>query len=427
MTLLALGLNHRTSPIELREQMTVDREKLEDSLDSLSKFVKQGVILSTCNRLEIYAYDDVNKTAKSRLVDFIQDYSGIPQSRLTPHLYDLDEESCVKHLFRVTSGLDSMIIGERQILGQVRTAFSTATQGGYVRGPLSKLFHQALRVSRYIHRHTNLGKQSRSVSRSAVHLAQRVVGDLTQKRVLVVGAGDTGRLVARALCDAGAREIVVVNRTEWRADDLAKELGGISAPFDRLESELLLADVVISSTGSPGFIIEESDVSKVASARHDRPLLFIDIAVPRDIDPKIQHLEGVSLYDIDSLQDLSETSSTSLQQDITWAEHIVEQETASFQEWRQSLDLVPLITSIRDKAELMRNEEIDRTIKKLESLDLPDQEILNEQLQLMTKSLVNKILHDPTIFLKESRDPSRQQIARDFFNLDGRNRRRGTK
>ena len=427
MTLLALGLNHRTAPVELREQMTVDRENLEHSLDSLSNFVKQGVILSTCNRLEIYAYDDSNKTTKSQLVDFIQDYSGIPQSRLGSHLYDLDEEACVKHLFRVTSGLDSMIIGERQILGQVRTAFSTATQGGHVRGPLSKLFHQALRVSRYIHRHTNLGKQSRSVSRSAVHLAHRVGWDLTQKRVLVGGAGDTGRLVARALCDAGAREIVVINRTEWRAEDLAKELGGISASFDRLDSELVLADVVISSTGSPGFIIEENTLSKAAAERHDRPLLLIDIAVPRDIDPEVRHLDGITLYDIDNLQDLSETSSTNLQQDIEWAESMVEQETASFQEWRQSLDLVPLITSIRDKAELMRNEEINRTIKKLESLDSPDTETLNEQLQLMTKSLVNKILHDPTIFLKESRDPSRQQIARDFFNLDGRNRRRGTK
>ena len=190
---------------------------------------------------------------------------------------------------------------------------------------------------------------------------------------------------------------------------------------------MVLADVVISSTGSPGFIIEENTLSKAAAERHDRPLLLIDIAVPRDIDPEVRHLDGITLYDIDNLQDLSETSSTNLQQDIEWAESMVEQETASFQEWRQSLDLVPLITSIRDKAELMRNEEINRTIKKLESLDSPDTETLNEQLQLMTKSLVNKILHDPTIFLKESRDPSRQQIARDFFNLDGRNRRRGTK
>ena len=425
MTLLAVGLNHRTAPLDLREQLTIDREKLDDSLDLLSHFVKQGVILSTCNRLEVYAYDDNDKQLKEPLIDFVRNYSGVDQHRLDSHLYELDENACIRHLFRVTSGLDSMVVGERQILGQVRTAFSTATQRGYVRGPLSKLFHQALRVSRYIHRHTNLGKQSRSVSRSAVHLARRVLGDLTKKRVLVIGTGDTGRLVAQALVDSGVHEIVVTNRTEWRANDLAKELGGISVKFDTLSTQLETADVIISSTGSPGFIINETMARDACQKRNGQPLLIIDIAVPRDIDPNIRNLKGVEVYDIDGLQDLAETSSKDLETAISWAETIIEQETVNFEEWKQGLDLVPLIASIRDKTEIMRQEEVDRAIKNLRSADLTDPNALNSQLHAMTNALIKKILHDPTIFLKESRDPSRQQFARDLFNLDGRNRRRG--
>lgn len=425
MTLLAVGLNHRTAPIDLREQLTIDREKLDDSLDLLSGFVKQGVILSTCNRLEIYAYDDDAKQLKAPLVDFVKKYSKVEHAVLDSHLYELDENACVRHLFRVTSGLDSMVVGERQILGQVRTAFSTATQKGYVRGPLSKLFHQALRVSRYIHRHTNLGKQSRSVSRSAVHLARRVLGDLTTKKVLVIGAGDTGRLVAQALVDSGVHQIVVTNRTEWRAEDLAKELGGISVKFDTLSDQLETADVIISSTGSPGFIVNEAMAKDASQKRNGRPLLLVDIAVPRDIDPNVGNLEGFEVYDIDSLQDLAETSSKDLASAISWAETIVEQETVNFEEWKKALDLVPLIASIRDKAEIMRQEEVERAIKNLRSVDVAVGDSLNSQLDAMTNALVKKILHDPTIFLKESRDPSRQQFARDLFNLDGRNRRRG--
>jgi glutamyl-tRNA reductase len=282
-------------------------------------------------------------------------------------------------------------------------------------------------VARYIHRDTNIGSNSRSVSRAGVQLARGLLGDLFQQRVLVIGAGDAGRLVAQALADAGVREIIVTNRTYWRAEDLARELGGVAVAFEELPKQLIDADVVISSTGSPGYVLDTAMVLESLEQRRQRPLLLIDIAVPRDIDPKIAELQGVQLYDIDALQMMSESDASSLENDIIWAEQIVDQETEKFQEWWESRNVVPLIASMRERAEEIRRVEMARTLSKIKYQWPDNLDQLTDYLDAMTAALVKKLLHHPTISLKETRDPSQQQLARQLFNLGGGSGRRGRK
>ncbi len=424
MTLLVLGLNHRTAPLDLREKLTVEREQLRDALQQLNQYAGQGVILSTCNRLEVYAHEEEDPGLGPRLGNFMGDLSGVGSGALQPHLYQREGIDCVRHLFRVTSGLDSMVVGERQILGQVRSAFSAASELGSVRGHLSGLFHQALRSARRVHRETNIGRHSRSVSQAGVELARGLLGDLSRQKALVIGAGDAGRLVALALADAGVRNVTVTNRTRWRAEELARELGGVAAPLDELTGLVSDATVVISSTGSPGYILTQGMLEEAMQDRRGQSLLLIDIAVPRDIDPRAAHLEGVQLYDIDALQMLGEASVETIRNDVARAEEIVERRTQDFLEWWESLDMAPLISSIRDQADAFRREEIARTLANLRK-DWPQEpEQLAAHLDAMTKALVKKMLHQPTIVLKENRDPQLQQLARELLELDGGSRQK---
>ena len=429
MSLLVLGLNHRTASLDVREKLTIEREQLSQALGLLGDYAPQGVILSTCNRMEVYTYADDRSAEGMGLPAYVGNFlsavSGIPGHELREHLYQHHEDECARHLFRVTSGLDSMVVGERQILGQVRTAFSVASDTGSARGPLSGLFHQALRTARQVHRETNIGNHSRSVSQAAVQLARGILGGLSDRRVLVVGAGDAGRLVAQALSDAGARRITVSNRTQWRAEELAKELGGVSAPFDDLALNLAEADVVISSTGSPGFVVNRDMVSTAMHGRNGQPLLLVDIAVPRDIDPSAAGLEGVEVYDIDSLQMLAETSRESIQDALQRSEEIVEERTRQFREWWDSLDVVPLIASIRTQAETIRRQEVAKTLSRTSDQWEGDPEELAAHLDAMTQALVKKLLHQPTRFLKENREAASQKLARQILDFDGGSRRRG--
>ena len=320
--------------------------------------------------------------------------------------------------------MDSMVVGERQVLGQLRSAFSTASLEGHARGPLSRLFHQALRTGRRVHRETDISRHSRSVSQAAVQLARGILGDLAQRRALVIGAGDAGRLVARSLSDAGIRRATVVNRTHWRAEQLAQELGGVAASFDDLAGELAEADVVISSSGSPGYLLEIDMVREAMRSRPLRPLLIVDIAVPRDVDPRVAELEGVQLYDIDSLQLVAETDAAALGQAIDSAQLIVDEETSRFTDWWERLDAVPLVARIRRNAEEIRRQELAKTWRKLvDNWPLDNSEAgrdqLAEQLDAMTSAIVKKLLHHPTVYLKELKEPAQQEFVHHIFNLDG--------
>ena len=456
MTLLVLGLNYRTAPLELRERLSIDPERLGPALDSLARQVAPGVILSTCNRLEIYTLVDAKSDASRiapgtasgnadeslrRLQDFIADYSGIPRSDLQPLCYHHQEGDCVKHLFRVSSGLDSMVVGEWEILGQVRAAFSAASEPGYVRGPLSRLFHQALRVGRRVHHDANIGSnRRRSISQVGVQLAYRTLGDLSQRQVLLIGAGDAGQLAGRALAAAGAGNLVVTNRTYGRAAELSLELGGVAAPFEQLYQTLVDSDAVISTTASPDYLLRRPEVQEVMERRGGRPLLLIDIAVPRDIEPEVGLLEGVSLCDIDSLRATSEDGNAGIEPEVAQAEELVAGETEKFLNWWDSIDTISAIATVREYAENIRRAEVNKTLAKLKSQwpsgpdsgpdsdnspggtpqnspnNVPDLDALAAQLDAMTSALVKKLLHHPTVYLREGKDPTRQQMVLELFN-----------
>ena len=400
MSLLVLGLDHRTAPVDLRERLSVEREQLPEALSRLAEYVPQSAILSTCNRTEVYVYDSDDIGLVGRVGDFMIGYSGVPGPELERHVYQLWETDCVAHLFRVAGGLESMIVGERQILGQVRAAFSAASQGGYTKSPLTRVFHSALRAGRRVHRETSIGQHSRSVSRAAVQLARGMFDRLDERRALVIGAGVAGRMVARALADAGVRQITVTNRTHWRAEELAQDLGGVARPFTDLPAALAESDLVISSTGSPGYVVDAAMLSEATARRDDRePILMIDIAVPRDIDPAVADFQQVQLFDIDALGQVAEVNLDAMSDEIRKAAHVVDSEVSRFVEWWNSSDTMELAVSLRRRAEAVRQQEIARTLKLL-GAD-PDGELAG-RLDAMTNALVKKLLHQPTAELRSA-------------------------
>lgn len=416
MSLLVLGLDHRTAPLDLRERLSVERDQLSDALRQLSEYVPQAAILSTCNRTELYVYDPDDIGLVGRVGDFMIGYSGVPGPELERHVYQLWETDCVSHLFRVAGGLESMIVGERQILGQVRAAFSAASEGGYTGSPLTRVFHSALRAGRRVHRETSIGQHSRSVSRAAVQLARGMFDNLDDRRALVIGAGDAGRMVARALADAGVRQITVANRTQWRAEELAKDLGGIAAPFGDLPRSLSESDLVISSTGSPGYVVDAAMMVEASRQRGQAaPILIIDIAVPRDVDPDVADLEHVQLFDIDALGHAAEINLDVMEGEIRRAAGVVESELDRFVEWWNSSDTMELAVSMRRRAEALRRQEVARTLKLLEAE--PDSDLAT-RLDAMTNALVKKLLHQPTAELRSSDGTSILPAALRMFGDD---------
>lgn len=450
--LLTFGLNHRTAPLDLRDKLAVDPAALPAALDALNRQVAPGVILSTCNRLEIYTMADApadpdhpvepaepSADLLRRIQTFVAQHFHLPADQLLPYCCHHQDADCVRHLFRVASGLDSMVVGEWEILGQVRAAFSAASELGYIRGPLSRLFHQALRVGRRVHHAAALDLHSsdrrrRSVSSLGVQLAHRLLGDLSQRQVLIIGAGDAGQLTGRALAAAGAANLVITNRTYDRAERLSGELGAAAAPFDQLYPTLAASDAAITATASPDYLLRREPVQEVMAQRGGRPLLLIDIAVPRDIDPAVGLLDGVQLCDLDALRADSAAANAALEPAAAYAEELVLAETQQFMRWWQSLDTISAISALRRRAETLRRAELDKTLRRWQRHGIPNagpaagpvnpddpwpgmQELAN-QLDAMTTALVKKLLHHPTAGLRDAQDPLRQQQILELFNLD---------
>ena len=413
MPILVVGVNHRTAPLQVRDRVAVSSGELEGALRALQHHVGNGVILSTCNRTEVYSLVAAVETGTDVVMGYISDYHGVARQEIAPYVYVYDQETAVRHLFRVASGLDSMILGEAQIQGQVRRALSAAGKHGLSNGTLTRLFDQAVRVGRRARKETAIGHNALSVSKAAVELARKALHHLTGKRVLVLGLGDAGKLAIRALVNAGAGDISVANRTYQRAVGSAAELGGLPTPFEELSYALAATDIIVTTTGSPDYILT-ADMIAGARANVPNPLFIIDIAVPRDVDPAAKGLPGVHLYDIDDLEAVSDTNRRERAREAGKVEAIIAEEVTRFMEWLASLEMVPTVAALQQRAEAIRTRELARLLKRLPGLSEEER----KPLEAFSQALVNKLLHGPITSLKGNGRSA--QALRELFDLDGK-------
>lgn len=409
------GVNHSTTPIEIRERLAVSNDRLFDALSLLREYVSQGLILSTCNRIEAYSVVESSDSSQPG-IDFFKDWANISDADLSPYIYCYQNEAAVRHLFRVASGLDSMIIGEFEILGQVKNSLEEANKARMVEHPLRTLLHQALRVGRQVRKETGISKNALSVSSVAVDLAAKAIGDLTRCKALVIGTGEAGRLVAKALKERGIANITTTSRSYEKASALAKSLGGSSVDIGSLGQELTGCDIAISCTGAPHLILDLKTLENAMSARENQPLVIIDIAVPRDVDPAVGRLSNVFLYDIDDFTHISERNRKQRETETQKAMEIIESEVKRFTSRWQTMEVKPLISSLVGKAEAIRRAQLKMTLKKLRRLSTEEQ----QSLEAMTEAIVQKILHDPIQRLKKDahgRDDYIRLVT-ELFQLD---------
>lgn len=412
MNISLTGLSHQTAPVALRERFAFTPDELPDILPRLGKKFDGAAVLSTCNRTELYI-TDAKPIAQRGVIQAIAEVRGEPVPEGSP-FYHHEGVDAARHLFRVAAGIESLVVGESEILGQVRAAFSAATAAKTSNPVLARLLHAAIRAGRRARSETEVGAHGLSVSATAVALVRQALGDLRRKTVLVVGAGDAARLTARALASAGTARILVTTRTFERAQDIAGELGAFAYPFGQLRDLLGEADIVISSTSAPGRVIEAADVESALSGRSGRSLALVDIAVPRDIDPAAALLPGVRLFDIDDLQARAEENRQARLQEVAAVEEIVEQEVARFAEWLRQNSATPTIAGLERRAERARAAEVKRTLARLPVLSPADR----RRIEAMSKAIVKQILHEPVTRLKDSAGQKHIEAARDLFGLD---------
>ena len=413
MHVLLTGLNHKTAPVEVRERVSFPKERLSDALPILANEAGEGVILSTCNRTEVYTVSDDPAGASEEVRRFLTKYHQVAPEWLAPHLYDRSDAEAVRHLFRVSSGLDSMLLGESEILGQVRSALAAASESHSLGAPASRLFHRAIRTGRRVREDTNIGRNSLSISYAAVDLAQRVLGNLRGLRVLLIGAGEAGRLVARALRTTGASPLMIANRTRERSDELARQLGGRSVSFSDVGASLADVDMVIVATEASDRVITREEIASAGGTRNGRPLFLFDLAVPRNIDPEVGAIDKVSLFNIDDLSSIAEENLEGRKEAAAEAERIVEEEVADFMKWWDSLEAVRLIKALRQRADGIRARELARALRKMP--DLPHEDV--QTLDAMTRSIINRLLHDPIVSLKQRASEGDLRVAQKLFRL----------
>ena len=410
MKLALVGTSHKLAPVEVRERVALDGPGAAAVAHALGKAGLEAVCLSTCNRTELYVVAPEGPEARKAAADAL---AGLAEGDLGPHLYRLTDEAAALHLFRVAAGLDSMVPGEGEILGQVRAAYESGACGPV----LDRLFRGALHAGRKARVETAIGESPASVSAAAAALAQQVFGDLDGRRILIVGAGKVGELAARNLLSRGAEVAFVANRTLDRAAELAKRLGSEPLPLEDVAVELARADVVVSSTSAPGFVITRAEVEAGVADRRGAPLFLIDLAVPRDVEPSVAELEGCFLYDIDDLEAVVAESLAGRRREAERAETIVAAEAARFRDWLASLDVVPAIASLRAHAEAIRTAELAKAEGRLGGLS--DSE--RHTVESLTSQIVNKLLHAPIVRAKES--AAREGVGyadalRHLFGLD---------
>lgn len=418
MHLVVVGLNHKTAPVWVREKLSIPEAQLPEVLHALkaNPRIAECLVLSTCNRTEVYSYT-TSRADDDYVITEIGRVCGVSPETYTQHIYSHAGHKAAEHLFRVAAGIDSMILGEAQILGQVKEAYAAASKIGATGPVLNALFQQAITVGKRVRAETEIGRGAFSVGSVAVQLATAIFESLDDRRVLVIGAGEMANLILTHLASCNAQNVLVTNRNYEKALSLASKVGGQAVPFDDLAKSLEIADIVIASTGSSQAIITKELVSTAMHVRRGRPVFFIDIAVPRDVEQSVEELDNVFVYNIDDLQQVVESDAASRRTEVAKVEAIVAEEVKAFNEWFRTLDAVPVVSALREKFEAIRSGEMDKLRKKLKGLS---HEHL-EAIEAATRSIVNKISHDPILRIKaycaEEGAEEKLGIVRELFGI----------
>ncbi|HEX5774062.1 MAG TPA: glutamyl-tRNA reductase [Geomobilimonas sp.] len=420
MNIVVVGLSHKTATVEIREKVAFAPTHMDKPLRELVALedITEGIIVSTCNRVEIYATTRDIAGGMARIKRFLADYHHIPMETLEPHLYSYHGEAAIRHVFRVAASLDSMVVGEPQILGQIKTAYGYAAEYKSSGIILNRFLHKAFSVAKRVRTETKIASSAVSVSFAAVELAKKIFGDLSDKTVMLIGAGEMCELAAKHFLNNGVRGVMVTNRTFERAVKMAEEFDGKAVNFEELFDHLHKADIVLSSTGAPHHIIGPKDVEEVIRRRRQKPMFFIDIAVPRDIDSRVNKVPNVYLYDMDDLQGVVATNLEQRNKEAQKAEAIIDQEIGQFFKWLSTLDATPTIVALRGKFEEVRQAELEKTLANWK--DLTPEE--RKRLEACTAAIVNKLLHQPTSLLKRAGQGGRTDLyvdaLRNLFDLE---------
>jgi glutamyl-tRNA reductase len=420
MNIIVVGLSHKTASVEIREKVAFSPNNIEKPLKELVALdgIVEGVIASTCNRVEIYATTRDIAGGIARIKRFMADFHHLSLEEIEPHLYAYHSEAAIRHVFRVASSLDSMVVGEPQILGQIKTSYGYAAEYKTSGIILNRFLHKAFSVAKRVRTETKIASSAVSVAFAAVELAKKVLGDLSDKTVMLVGAGEMCELAAKHFMNCGAKGVMVTNRTFERAEKLAEEFAGEAVRFDELFQHLHRADIVLSSTGAPHIIIGPKDVDDVVKRRKLRPMFFIDIAVPRDIDQKVNDVDGAFLFTVDDLQEIVQANLAQRNVEAAKAEEIISQEIGQFHKWLSTLDVTPTIVALRTRFEEIRLAEVERSIANWK--DMPPE--VAKRLDAVTVALMNKLLHPPTTALKKAGQGGRVDLyvdaLRQLFDLE---------
>lgn len=420
MNIVVVGLSHKTASVDIREKVAFVPTQMEKPLHALIALpdITEAIIVSTCNRVEIYATTRDIAGGMARMKRFLADYHNISLETLEPHLYSHHGEAAIRHVFRVAASLDSMVVGEPQILGQIKTAYGYAAEFKSSGIILNRFLHKAFSVAKRVRTETKIASSAVSVSFAAVELARKIFGDLSDKTVLLIGAGEMCELAAKHFINNGVRGVMVTNRTFERAVKLAEEFEGKAIQFEDLFDQLHKADIILSSTGATHFIIKPKDVEEVIRRRKLKPMFFIDIAVPRDIDPKVNDVENVYLYDMDDLQGVVASNLQQRAEEAKKAEAIIEMEIGQFFKWLSSMNVTPTVVALRSRFEEVRQAELARTLATWKDLSPEAQ----KRLEALTGAIVNKLLHHPTSVLKRSEQGNRHDLyvdaLRNLFDLE---------
>jgi len=417
--IILLGINHKTAPVEIRELLAVSKEEVAELLDAIkeSASINEVVILSTCNRVEILMAASDKSEAVETAKRHLSEFKNVHLSQFQNSIYIHEGDEAVRHIFRVASSLDSMMVGEPQILGQIKEAYFNATKRKTSGVILNRLLHRTFFTAKRIRTETGIGDHAVSISYAAIELARKIFGQLEGKKVLLIGAGEMAELAVEHLLKNRVKEIFVANRTFKSGVELARKFGGSAIKFEEIPDFIIQVDIIISSTGSSDIILTKDHVKHIMPGRKNRPLFFIDIAVPRDIDPAINKLNNAYVYDIDDLKGVIDENLEDRNKEAIKGERIIDEAVISFRQWYDSLDVVPTIVALRNKIDSIATAEIEKTMHTLNSAESE-----REALYRMKNSLINKIMHNPTLLLKRDGCHGNNSlyidVTRKLFNLD---------